>query len=287
MNKLMSVAVAGASLMAFAAGTAARAQEPDRAARNREAVRRAFPIIGLFDRKASTPAAADASQGPTSSTPTSGTPTASGPGIAAGRHRSVTDFDVAGVRLGASPAEVRAAMARAGYRITSAGEAQSFEQDVAIEVARRRSQRIVVAKSAGTHNLIATGPHQESLIVEFMQAPGGSAASNIALSVPAEAMARGAFGAQLLAKYGTPDSSRANGSELSWCSPETMANCGRAYAPSGPLENQHPLLTATVDPYGGGGGLRLQVGETAFPALMAAKEAAVERLVPRTDRAAF
>ena len=92
---------------------------------------------------------------------------------------------------------------------------------------------------------------------------------------------------QLLDKYGRPDSSRSGGSELHWCSPETVANCGLSYSTSGPLDDQQPLLSAGVNPYGGGGSLRLQIGETAFPRLAGEKEAAVEKLVPKTNRAAF
>ena len=205
----------------------------------------------------------------------------------AGRHRPVTEFDVAGIWLRATPAEVRAAMVRAGYRITYTGDTASFEQQVAAEAAQRRGVRPPDTRAAGTNNMIATGPHQENLIVEFMQAPTGSQASNVSLRVPEEAMTGDALRRQLLDKYGRPDSSRSGGSELHWCSPETVANCGMTIATSGPLDDQQPLLSAAVNPYGGGGSLRLQIGETAFPRLAAEKEAAVERLVPKTNRAAF
>lgn len=201
------------------------------------------------------------------------------------RHGPVTGFDVAGIRLHASAADVRAAMQRAGYRITFAGDGPTFEQEVATEAARRRGVRAPDVKQAGTHNLNATGPHQESLIVDFMQAPGGSEVADIVLTVPAEAMNSSAFRQQMIDKYGRPDFARPGSGEMSWCSPETVRNCGLVYAPSGPLDNQYPLLTSTA--LDGGGHLHLQIGETAFPALAAAKEQAIERLVPKTTRAAF
>ena len=203
------------------------------------------------------------------------------------QHRPVPDLDVAGVRLHASPAEARAALLRAGYRIDYTSEAATFDQQVAAEAARRKGAASPGGRQAGMGQMVATGPHQEQLQVAFMQTPRGSEVSDVNLRVPAEAITAEDFRAQLTGKYGNPDAARFQGAELSWCSPETVANCGRQTATSGPLDDQYPLLSGTAYGRTDDRLLRLQIGETAFPALARVREQAVERLAPKTTRAAF
>ena len=199
------------------------------------------------------------------------------PAIAA--HGPLT-ADVAGVRLQASPAGVRAALARADYRIDTVTQEATFDQQVSAEAASRGGRPGGSAAQAGVGMLIATGPHQEHVEVRFMQTPAGSQVSDVSLRVPATVMAADAFRAELVNRYGPPDAAHHDGAELSWCSPETLTNCGRQIVVSGPLDNLYPLLFASA--YGATDDriVHLEIGETALRDLAAAKEQAVRRLVP-------
>ena len=160
--------------------------------------------------------------------------------------RGPTAADVAGVHLLASPADARAALATAGYRITTDSREDDFDQGVRAEAARRRGTPPTFPKQAGTRKIMATGPNQEYLEVTFMQAAGGSQVAEVTVSVPGTAIATADFRRQLRAKYGEPDRIRSQGAEMSWCSPETMRNCGATIAVAGPLDDQYPSIQAAA-----------------------------------------
>ena len=93
----------------------AQAQEADRAAQNRQAVRRMFPVVGLFDRRPATTAAV----------PDGRATGAIAGGAVDGRFGSspadvsrIRAMDVAGVRIGMSPEQARAALRTSGYAPT-------------------------------------------------------------------------------------------------------------------------------------------------------------------------
>ena len=201
--------------------------------------------------------------------------------------RGPTTAEVAGIRLHASPSEVITALAKAGYRITTDTQTNSFDQGVRAEAARRRGLPPTFPKQAGTGKMMATGPNQEYLEAEFMQTAAGSQVSSVSASVPDTAISAADFRRQLRSKYGEPDNIRLQGAEMSWCSPETMRNCGTMIAVSGPLDDQYPSVKASAYDSGGNRTVRLYVGESAFAALATAKEEAVRRLAPPVARASF
>ena len=202
----------------------------------------------------------------------------------AAQRRPVAELDVAGVRLGASLSEVRSALLNGGYRITSIAEVQSFEQDVRREAARRRGRQLPWPRSEGVSSIVGAGPRREWLQVEFAQTRAGSEVRSVTVQVPAETMTAEAFRQQVLTKYGRPDRTRHQGSGMEWCSPEVLQVCGVSFVPNGPRDDDHPKLTA-----GGIGGFRLalRAGRLADAAVTRDREAAVERLAPKTDSAAF
>ena len=131
----------------------------------------------------------------------------------------------------------------------------------------------------------ATGPHQEYAQVSFAQTAAGSKVASVAVRIPEEAMTTPAFQAQVTAKYGRPDAVQDQGITMSWCSPEVLRTCGLIYNPDGKQANAYPLLIATSG--NGGGALTLEAGTEAEHQLARDREAAVERLAPKTDKAAF
>jgi hypothetical protein len=194
-------------------------------------------------------------------------------------------FDVAGVKLGMSPDEAKASLARASYKVTGISDAPSFDQEVRSQAARRQGRSLPSARNAGLSRITATGPHQEYMEVYFLQQQEGSRVSGVTVDIPVTAITSDAFWRQVTTKYGAPGA-RKQAVEMFWCSMEVGANCGRSYVASGPMDNEYPLLTATGNA-NGGGGLRLQVGQRAYDAQRAAMEAATVRLAPKTDNAAF
>ena len=194
-------------------------------------------------------------------------------------------FDVGGVKLGMSSDETQAALAKSAYRIRRVATQWSFDQEAHAEAARRRGVRLPFAAWKGVSSITATGPHQEHLKVSFLQQPDGSRVGTVTVDIPTTAITRDDFALQIGVKYGPADSFR-QGREMSWCSVEVRANCGLNFVASGPLETDHPLLTATLDA-SGGGRLWLRVGRKAEVAQQAALEAETVRLAPKTDRAAF
>jgi hypothetical protein len=194
-------------------------------------------------------------------------------------------FDVAGVKLGMSPDEAKASLARASYKVTGISDVQSFDQEVRSEAARRKGRSLPSARDVGVYRIAATGPHQEYMEVHFLQQPAGSRVSGVTVEIPTTAITSDAFWRQVTTKYGAPGA-RKQGVEMFWCSMEVGANCGRSYVASGPMDTEYPLLAATGNA-NGGGGLRLQVGQRAYDAQRAAREAATVRLAPKTDSAAF
>jgi hypothetical protein len=194
-------------------------------------------------------------------------------------------FDVAGVKLGMSPDEAKASLAKASYKVTGTSDVPSFDQEVRTEAARRQGRSLPSTRGVGVYRIAATGPHQEYMEVHFLQQQQGSRVSGVTVEIPATAMTTDAFWRQVTTKYGAPGA-RKQDVEMFWCSMEVGANCGRSYVASGPMDTEYPLLTATGNA-NGGGGLRLQVGPRAYDAQRAAMEAATVRLAPKTDNAAF
>jgi hypothetical protein len=194
-------------------------------------------------------------------------------------------FDVAGVKLGMSPDEAKASLARLSYKVTRISEVPSFDQEVRAEAARRQGRSLPNMRDAGVSRITAIGPHQEYIEVHFLQQPDGSRVGGVTVDVPTTAITREAFWRQVEAKYGAAGARRQS-VEMSWCSVEVGDNCGRSYVASGPMETDYPLLTASSYAVGGGR-LWLQAGQRAHDAQAAIKEAATVRLAPKTDKAAF
>jgi len=194
-------------------------------------------------------------------------------------------FDVAGVKLEASPDEVRAALKRAGYVIDYVGETETLEQQARFEADRRLGRKPQFTKSAGVASINAHGPHQEQAIIGFIQQPKGSAVSSVAIQVPASAMSSDAFKSQVLAKYGKPDASQFQGSHLTWCAAEVRAVCGRSFVAAGHLDTDYPSLR--ISSGANGGNIDLAIGQLAFDQAARDKEAAIERLAPKTAQGAF
>jgi hypothetical protein len=207
--------------------------------------------------------------------------TATSPALA--QQNSVANFDIAGVTLGATPAEARAALVKAGYRVTSTVETESFEQAVAREAAFRLGKPPSRSRPAGISNIIASAPHQEAIAITFFQRPAGSRVVAVHLKIPTETMTSGALKAQVVAKYGKPTVMREGGMALYWCSPQVARVCSLPVLVNAPRDDSQPRLFVRVSE----GTLRLTAGTEAEAAAAGERNAAIERLAPKTEKAAF
>lgn len=219
-----------------------------------------------------------------------GTPAAATPQAVNGVETPAFPLDVAGVRLGMSASEARAALVKAGYAMPATNGVSygpSFAARVRAEAARRRTG---AATSPAMSDRVMTqlqgvGPNRETITVGLTAAPaGGSIVTSVYLTMPQEVMKGDAFLRQVVAKYGKPDGSRDQGMTLAWCSAPLKSVCG-TITPFQRRPEALPNLTASV--VYNDNTIRLQDGTDQGRERERTFAAAVDRAAPKTDRAAF
>lgn len=193
-------------------------------------------------------------------------------------------MDVAGIRLGDTPQQVKAALQQAGYRVTETRKTASFAQRVAVEVANHKGTAAPNQTYAGFAEIIAMGPHQERADIQFAQNAGGDSVSRVEVTIPGTAMGEAAMKAQLSARYGKPDAVKDQGLTWYWCAPQVVKICGMTYT-GGELDTVWPTLRGSTGM--GSNSIILEAGTDADRRLKQAFEAAVLARAPKTDRAAF
>ena len=193
-------------------------------------------------------------------------------------------IDVAGIRLGDTPQQVKAALQRAGYKVTETRKAESFAQRVATEVANRKGAAAPNSTYAGIGTIIAMGPHQERADIQFAQVASGDSVSRVEVTIPGTSMGEAAMKAQLTAKYGKPDAIKDQGLTWHWCAPQAVKICGMTYTGSD-LDTVWPTLRGSTAM--GANSIILEAGTEADRRLKQAFQAAVLARAPKTDKAAF
>lgn len=134
-------------------------------------------------------------------------------------------FDVAGVTLGMSPAQARAALAKAGFdQDPPHGSAEfredSWEQQLRNEVLHRRTGGYNVGKRLeDVKQLSRLGPRRQIVHVYFQQRPEGARVSLVKYKIPAGQIGEADFYANVSGRYGQPTARGGIGSvERRWCS---------------------------------------------------------------------
>lgn len=196
----------------------------------------------------------------------------SGQAVAA---KSVMSFDIAGVGLGMSYAQVKAALAGA-YRCQDFGYEPTFAEDLASEIKRRHGETVVWGPSSGRSALECTGPAAETLKISFSQDENGAVVKEISFFVEARVVAKAAFLKQIAAKFGKP--SLGSPQDGSWCDPGYR--CGGIFAL---IEGPVFSVNATGDT------MRIMAsrGLRGDRARKAALEAAANRVAPKRTKATF
>jgi len=179
-------------------------------------------------------------------------------------------MDVAGVRLGMSLADAQAALAGT-YRCRPEKGYQTFQQQVDVEVAKRRGAGLGFPPQGGVGDLFCDGPSGESLRVSMAQTSSGPVVDQFNLTIPTNRVNPAGLVRQLETKYGMPtDGTAANGA---WCG-----------GPCSPLETS-PSIRTTLS------SRSLQIlgnrGRLAHDGDAAAVKAAADRLAPPAKRGAF
>lgn len=214
--------------------------------------------------------------GPQAATP--GGPNASALQGASGRTAPVSTFDIAGIHLGDTGPQVRAVLAKGGYRIFSSYDQAGFEDRVQAAVAARRGVAIPIAKATVQGRMTVTGPNTIYMEMEFRVVPTGSVVSEIYWKIDQTAMTPQAFLAQVLAKYG-PANGRVGSLDQLWCEThvESCNISGIAYKAAANLRSGTS----------GDNSLHLVIGTDADAVTEGVLAAEVDRRAPKLGRAPF
>ncbi len=222
--------------------------------------------------------------------PAGGTPAAATPQAVSAAATTAFPPDVAGVRLGMSASEARAALIKAGYAMPATNGVSygpSFAARVRAEAARRRTGATTSPAMSDRvmTQLQGVGPNREAITVGLTAVPaGGSTVTSVYLTMPQDVMKGDTFLRQVIAKYGRPDGSRDQGMTLAWCSAPLKSVCG-TITPFQRRPEALPNLMASV--IYNDNTIRLQDGTDQDKERERAYAAAVDRAAPKTDRAAF
>lgn len=257
--------------LALSAPTAAQ----DRASENRAAVRRAFPIVSLFDRKkpnavldAAEPSTAEKAAATVAATAGDMQSLATAPGDAR---------DVAGIRIGMTPDQVAAAAVRSGYRREEVSTQQSWASRVRQEEGMRGLQKLYPAQNAevpGSETYGRSG--SQKVHVVYTSTPRGQFVYSVRYSVSMTETTWESMMERTRAKYGRPGHSTA--STLVFCLPgETRCDSFGLYV----------LPNVVLDMLPGASWLTLSQGSRYRQAYGAALVAEIDRLHPKNERPAF
>jgi hypothetical protein len=192
---------------------------------------------------------------------------------------AVGQLDIAGVKLGMTPEQVRPALVRAGFMPRASDPDQdSWEGRIAAEVAKRRPGTRSTATKVPMFTM-ARGPRGEHVEVWYYSSPSGAAASSIKFEIPADQMTAAAFYNGVLEKYGRP-TVRPFGKDMLYCSAgEPAGSCVS-------LGNKRKTYLHAESGYKNHS-LYLAEGADAAEARKAAFWAEVERRAPKDARPSF
>lgn len=145
--------------------------------------------------------------------------------IASGR---MAEFDLAGVRLGKTPVEVKASLNRAGYKVGLSTVGASYQQTVQSALRERVPSTPYGPSSAERtpRTWSAKGPNGEFLMVSFAPMPGGPRVQDVSLSFDENRTTLDMIAQQVSRKFGPPSVATAGGLSRFWCG-KVNATCGK------------------------------------------------------------
>ncbi len=223
------------TILAMAAmfiATTTSAQTNDRAEENKAAVRRMFPIVSVFDKRKPKAEAATST--------TSGETGALRAGAARDEYGSspamvarIRQMDVAGVRLGMTPEEAKAALRAKGYAPTPSTLYSDRRQDVkngydyATRVDQVRRERLrsygpdFKPKEVVTSEMWNKG--DEKVDVDYSVMRDGRRVAAVSYRIPEGRMSWPSIRSSIVEKYGRPTSLSENLNEIRYCGDDACA----------------------------------------------------------------
>lgn len=187
----------------------------------------------------------------------------------------VDEFDVAGVKLGMSPEEARAALEAKGFKARDNDPAQpSWAALLSREIAKRR--QVEANDSTVPMFTRANGEQGESIEVWYAATPQGAIVASVKFLIPTDRMERDLFERSVAEKYGA----------ASYEDKTERIFCSRGESECKPWQVQaHPHLTADVDYHFYG--VSISYGSDFRDAMTARMAAAVEAAAPKDAVATF
>jgi hypothetical protein len=185
-------------------------------------------------------------------------------------------FDIAGVRIGMSAADVAAALAAGGYRRNYQGMGPNWDTSVA-RLAAQRSVRLPGRGEVPSLETYVKGA--ERVEVQYRPSRAGAVVLEVEYTIVAEAIDQQRFRATLASRFGRPN--RSSGVEMLYCS-RGERDCTMLNYPNGV---QLPTVFVAIGPTLHS--IRLRDGGRAWEEYQAALRADVDRRAPRTTRTTF
>lgn len=231
MNRTMLIAM-------IAACTSSTAIAQQRSDENRQAVRKMFPIISLFDKKTKTADVKDdggadtADRGGTEAGVAQGQYGRPRAGDPYGQSQAMTArlraADIAGVRLEMTPAMARAALRASGYvptpnrAYTDNRATVSETYDYATRVDNKRRERLRDFSSASRKITNAVREEEwnkgdERVAVSYSQMREGPRVAYVAYRIPEGRIGWDAMKSSILGKYGRPTRISDNNATVAYC----------------------------------------------------------------------
>jgi hypothetical protein len=272
------------AMAAMCIATAASAQTNDRAQENKAAVRRMFPIVSVFDkRKPKVEAPAAAASTTSSETDTLRGATRDEYGASADMVARIRQMDVAGVRLGMTPEEAKAALRAKGYAptpstyYTDRRPETKNGYDYATRVDQIRRERLSDYRTAFKPVDVVTSETwskgDEKVDVDYSVMKAGRRVASVGYHIPEGRMSWASMRSSIVEKYGRPTRLSENMGEIHYCADNACAFL---------LNGRHASLDLT-------GRWNLTLTDDGATGRMAAREIAAdaERSIDKTDRPSF
>ncbi len=188
-----------------------------------------------------------------------------------------TQFDIAGVKLGMTPEEARAALKAKGF-VPNASDPRQDSWSARVSTAAAERGRGPAVAGTIPQFTMAFGPAKERVEVWYAPTPTGARAATINYVIDHDRITPEAFIKGLGTRYGKPTT--ATGHRGSWCN-RSERECG-GLAETGQL----PMLAADVDRYTLYS-LKLSEGSRAADQRKASLASAIDAAAPRDAKVSF
>lgn len=159
----------------------------------------------------------------------------------------VGSFDVAGVKLGMSPQEVRAILQARGFALTEKKALRSFAKDVEWAAKRRNQQVPAVAEISGPASIVGRDPLRNSITVFFTHMRRGPVVSKIILTFDSASNDVARLERDVVARYGAASQTFIGSLGSHWCDTRDTGRCEPGYNASAPRLEYTPAPFFTLE----------------------------------------